>query len=382
MLIAFFVIAGVIVLGLMILVAGGGGIRFPWVEFYLRGKESGFKIREINLLRKVAVENQLREPAALYWSERQLDRCIRGTIIRLRSRGIMDNPKSISFLTKLFDFRKQVEFNLPKYRAGIRSSRNMPTGQRIRIPLPGVGAYESQVIENMRKYITIAYPKGKPLPVGQSWRGQKISIYFWRPEDAGYYFETRVIGDFFDKKNPVLQVAHSDNLIRAQKRGSVRLTLEQIVNLYPLQSVEAANEIVESQPGYRGKMIDLSEDGFAILVGGKAKAGLPIKIQLFMNGTPIVMCGTVKNVTYNQKKNQSVLHAQAVKPSEKMRISILTHVYGILGRRTLTEREDPKPPLRDDVFPENAAPSGEKGLSGEDVPSEEKTPTGNEDLPS
>jgi c-di-GMP-binding flagellar brake protein YcgR len=370
---AFLVIAGLIIFGLMILVAGGGGITFPWVEFYLRGKESGFKIREINLLRKVAVEHRLQDPAALYWSERQLDRCIRGTISRLRSRGIMDDPKSISFLKKLFDFRKQVEFNLPKNRAGLRSSRNMPTGQRIRIPLPGVGAYESQVVENMRKYIAITYPKGKPLPAGQSWRGQIISIYFWRSEDAGYYFETQVIGDYFDKKNPILHVAHSDNLIRAQKRGSVRLTLTQIVNLYPLQGIEAANEIVEPQPGYRGKMIDLSEDGFAVLVGGKARAGLPIKMQLFMGDTPIVMCGAVKNVTYNQNKNQSVLHVQATKPSDKMRISILTHVYGIFNDRP---QGAPQVSLEDAGFPETASPSGEEG------PSEDAAPSGNEDLSS
>ena len=26
--------------------------RFPWIQFFLKGKESGFNFREINLLRK------------------------------------------------------------------------------------------------------------------------------------------------------------------------------------------------------------------------------------------------------------------------------------------------------------------------------------------
>ena len=326
------IIIGCFFLVLMILVARGGGLGFPWVEFYLRGKESGFKFSEINVLRRVAVDNDMKEPAALYWSQRQLDRCIRGTITRLRARGEMDDPDSTRFLQKLFDFRKQVEFNQPKYRTGLRSSRNMVKGQRVRIPIPGVGVFDSQVIENMRRYLAISYPRARQrLPAGHSWRNLKIDVFFWRMEDAEYYFETQVLEDFYDKKDPVLHIAHSDNLIRAQKRGSVRLGLSLPVSLYPLRNIEAANEIIETRQGFRGRMIDLSEDGFAVKVGGKAKANLPVKIQLSLGEEFIVMCGTVKNVTYDQKTNQSVLHAQATKISAKMRISVLTQVYGIFS---------------------------------------------------
>ena len=91
-------------------------------------------------------------------------------------------------------------------------------------------------------------------------------------------------------------------------------------------------------------MLDLSEDGFAVIVGGRAKAGLPVKIQFTLNDAPVVMCGIVKGVNYNQKNNQSILHVQAVKPSHAMKINILTYVYGIF-------REDygkgkPSPGLR------------------------------------
>jgi hypothetical protein len=262
-------------------------------------------------------------------------------------------------LQKLFDFRRQVEFNQPKYRTGLRSSRNILTGQRVRIPIPGVGVFDSIVVENMRKHIAIAYPK-KRLPVGHSWRNLKIDVFFWRAEDAEYYFETQVIADFFDKKEPVLHIAHSDNLLRAQKRGSVRLNISLPVSLYPLRVIEAANEIIETRQGYKGRMIDLSEDGFAVRVGGKAKAGLPIKIQLTMGDDFIIMCGTVRNVTYNQKTNQSVLHAQASKPSAKMRILVLIQVYGIFS----------------DAQPKSAAEDVAAGKEIESAGSEEKPSSG------
>jgi hypothetical protein len=363
---------------LMILAAREGGLGFPWVEFYLRGRESGFKFSEINVLRRAALDNGMKEPAALYWSQRQLDRCIRGTLTRLRARGELEDPLVTQFIQKLFDFRKRMEFSQPKYRTGLRSSRNMMKGQRVRIPLPGIGVFESQVVENMRRHLAITYPSAKQrLPPGHSWRNLKIDVFFWRAEDAEYYFETQVIADLYDRKDPLLHIAHSDNLIRAQKRGSVRLVLSFPVSLYPLRSIDAANEIIETQQGYKGRMIDLSEDGFAVKVGGRAKAGLPVKIQLALGEEFIVMCGTVRNVSYNQKANQSVLHAQAVKPSARMRISILTQVYGIFSadeaqRSAAEDVAAGKAPPTGDEAPAEDSSGGENGLSWDIDPDKDK----------
>jgi len=352
----FLVVAALVFLVLALLIQRGGGLGFPWVEFYLRGKESGFTFREINLLRQVAVENHLKNPASLFWSERQLDRSIRGTMIRMRAKGTVEEPKSVEFLGKLFDFRKKVEFNQPKYRIGIRSSRDMVPGQRIRIPLDGVGVFDSQVVENMRKYMAVSHPTGsKPLPPGFSWEGQKIQVFFWRQEDAGYTFESKVIGDYMDKQYPILHIAHSEGLLRNQKRGSVRAEISSPANLYPLKTIDQANEVVETSSGYKGRMLDLSEDGFAVIVGGRAKAGLPLKIQFKLAGAVVIMCGIVKGVSFNQKNNQSILHVQAVKPGDTTRINILTYVYGIF-REDAEKTPKPGQPPRPARPPERGEP--------------------------
>lgn len=61
--------------------------------------------------------------------------------------------------------------------------------------------------------------------------------------------------------------------------------------------------------------------------------GLPLKIQFSLGKNTIVMCGTVKGVSFNQKKNQSVLHIQAVPLSFKNRNKVLTYVYDLFGER-------------------------------------------------
>lgn len=322
-------IVAVLLTAFIIFIQRNGGFRFPWLRFYVKGKESGFRFRELNLLRHVAVDNNLRDPTSLFWSEKTLDRCIRGTIIRFRSRNQEEDPNAVSFLNKLFDFRKRVEFNLPKYRIGITSSRSIVAQQQLKITFPGSGVYYAKVVENMRKYLAISYPKGKPLPPGFSWTKHKINVYFWRLEDAGYNFESRVLGDYQDRNYPILHIAHSDNLVRAQKRGSIRAGLDRAGHLYPLKSIEHAHEDWETTGGYRCKFVDISEDGAAVLVGGRAKPGLPIKVQTELLDKPVILSGVIKGVTYKQKNNISVLHIQANPPSPSMKNTILTYVYGI-----------------------------------------------------
>lgn len=318
--------------GVFLLRKAGGG-NFPWVTFYAKGKESGFSFSEVNLLRKVAVENRLKNPTSLFWSISQLDRSIRGMIIKFRSENRLDEPGVQEFLSKLFAFRKNVEFDLPKYKLGIKSTRKLPNRQRLTIHVPGVGTYYTQVAENLRRYLAISYPEGPKLPSDFSWKGQRINLYFWRHEDAGYVFESKVMDDFYEQKYPILHIAHSDSLVRSQKRRSVRVNTDIPADVYPLKSVENGTETPESRRGLRCKIRDISEDGAAILIGGRAKVGMPLKLQFKISKTTLAMPGIVKGVNYNENKNQSILHIQSKQLSAPTKNRILMFVYNLFNER-------------------------------------------------
>ena len=326
------VLVVIFIIGLLILRRMGGG-KFPWIQFYVKGKESGFDFKEINLLRKVAVENHLPDPISLFWSIKQLDRSIRSLIVKFRARGQDNTEEFVYFLSKLYEFRKRVEFDLPKYKLGIKTTRKISPQQGLKISLESGETFQSKVVENLRKYVAISYPQGPKMPLGFSWRGQRVNIYFWRPEDAGYMFQSKVLDDFIDKKYPIIHITHSDNLIRSQKRGSIRVDTNLPAHLYPLRSIEAANEQEEKNPGLRCRLRDISEDGAAVLIGGRAKVGLPVKIQFTLSKQATILCGVVKGLTFNQKKNQSILHIQATPPSLRTRNHILTFVYNVFGER-------------------------------------------------
>jgi c-di-GMP-binding flagellar brake protein YcgR len=354
-----------LVVGIILIRRAGGG-RFPWLQFYLRGRESGFAFREINLIRRVAVEARLEDPTALFWSVKQLDRAVKAFIIKYRSRGEEESPEYHLLLAKLFELRKKVEFDLPKYKLGVKSSRKLMKGQVLRITLPGAGPFASKLIENLVRYMAIEYPRGPRLPDGFSWKAQKIGVYFWRAEDAGYFFQTRVIDDYSDRKYPILHVAHADNLVRTQKRQDVRVETDLQAELFPLRSIAESNETPETGRGLRCRAVDLSEGGIAVLIGGKAKVGLPVKIQFALGDTAVVMSGVVKGLNYDQKKNRSLLHVQASQPSTTMANRILIYVFNLFG-----ERESVVPPGRQPDVRPAAPPVSEPGIDSAEAAEEE-----------
>ena len=325
-------IAFIVVLAVLLLRRAGGG-RFPWLQFYMKGRELAFTFHEIHLLRRVSIESRLENPTALFWSTKQLDRAIKGIIITYRARSKETSPEYNILLSKLFELRKRVEFDQPKYKMGIKSSRRLMAKQGLRIMLPGLGPFYSIVIENLPRYMAIAHPRGPKLPDGFSWKNQKIGVYLWRAEDAGYFFQTKVLDDFLDRQYPILHVAHSDNLVRTQKRTSLRVETEIPAELFPLKSIDNSSEVPEEERGLRCRLSDLSEGGAAILIRGKARVGVPLKLQVTLGDSLVIMSGVVKGITYDEKKNLSLLHMQASAPSVIMRNRILTYVYNLFGDR-------------------------------------------------
>ena len=330
--IVLFVLLLIVVTFIILLRRAGGG-SFPWIHFYAKGKEAGFSFNEVNLLRKVAVEGRLKNPTSLFWSIKQLDRSIRGTIIKFKSEGVLDELNNMVFLSKLFDFRKTVELKLPKYTIGLKTTRKITKMQFLKISLPGVGVYVSQVVENQRRYIAITYPDGPKLPPGYEFKGEKLHIYFWRKDDAGYVFESKVLEDHMDRKVPILYISHSDSIIRSQKRSSVRVDINAPTELYPLRVLGQASEEVENKRGIRCRLQDISEDGAALLIGGHGKVGMNVKIQFKLSDSLLIMCGVVKGVSFQKNKNTSIIHIQSVPLSERTKNRILAYVYNLFGER-------------------------------------------------
>ncbi|QQO11398.1 PilZ domain-containing protein [Breznakiella homolactica] len=299
-----------------------------WLQFFARGKDAGFSFKEIELLRKLAAKSNLEDPMSLFWSQKQLDRCISVYLRNVRLSGEDRNQSTQDFLAKLYDYRKKIELNKPRYKKGITSSRFIEEGQPLRILAENLGVYRSRVIKNTEKYMTIARPASPNLPTSFSWNGLKIAVYFWRRDDAGYVFDTYVLDEVYSRGTQSLQISHSDSLFRTQKRKSVRVKTHIAAYLYLPQGNELSDG-AETKPGLKCIVEDLSDSGCAVTVGGRAVPGLRVKIQFALDDTPITMTGTVRSSEFNEESGRSLLHIQADPLPMAVRNRILGEVFGL-----------------------------------------------------
>ena len=335
MVIVFAILAVLLIGGIIFLRRLGGG-SFPWLQFYTKGKESGFVFKEINLLRRMAVQSAMANPTSLFWSIKRLDRCIRDCIVRFRGEDQVADMEANVLIAKMFELRKKIEFQQPKWKIGLKSTKEIPPRTRVSLNVPSTGTYNSMMVENQSRYMALSYPEGKSLPEGFAWTSQKVAMNFWRTNDAGYQFIGRVIDDHSDKQYPIIHAAHTDNLVRAQRRKSLRVETNLSGQLYPLRRIEDANEVPEQKPGLRCRLQDLSEDGAAILVGGRAKAGMAVKYQFALASSTVVMCGVVRRVNFNGKTNRSVVHIEATGTGLSTKNEVLPWVYNLFGDREET----------------------------------------------
>lgn len=304
--------------------------KSDFIKFFSTGLDSGFKIKEIYLLYQAASFANIPEPVSLFLSVPALNNCIAFILKDAQDSHLENDPKILKFVEKLYNYRTKVELD-PRNSHSMKSTKSLKTGQKIRIVLKGFGVFSSKVVNSGRDLvITLPLQKNVILLSATEWVGKSVSVYLQRAGDAGYVFDTIVKDAGAFNGASVLQLEHTEKLIRSQKRKSVRCSCNIIGQLYIVNSETMSQTAIETSSGLKCLIEDLSEDGALIRIGGKGQKNIKIKIQFQLGEEYIVMFGVVRAVEYNQNSNQSRLHFECVTLPQKMKNEILTYVYNVI----------------------------------------------------
>lgn len=297
------------------------------INFFITGLDSGFSIPDLSILWQAAELCNLEQPTALFYSLPALTKCMTQISNQSSAEG---GQKNQLLMSKLFDYRTKIQ-NEADDKKGLSSTRYLDKGQQLRIILPGKGVFSSEIVNNGNQLV-INVPKQKNLiPYSaEDWVGKVISVYLWRKGDARYVFDTTVTqaGLFLGKSSLFLN--HSSNLVRTQKRKSVRVKCEIYGMLYIIKKESIDINAIETQNGFRCLIEDISESGALIRIGGKGVQNVKIKLQYNINNKLILMVGVIRTVEYNQEKNQSLLHFECTHIETSMRNEVLKFVYNML----------------------------------------------------
>jgi c-di-GMP-binding flagellar brake protein YcgR len=308
--------------------SGGEKTKVNWLQFFSKGKEAGFSIRELDQIRRLVIDCNIDDPASIFTSQKQLETCIRSVVNAVRMSGASEDPGIQDFLSRLFDYCKQLGIKNSEHKSTITTSRQISEGQVLKILVHGTGVFRSEVIKNFGNYLTISRPLNQKMTSHMQWEGLRISVYFWREDDAGYVFDTSVSDEVFSKGISSLKVEHNDSLFRTQKRTSLRVKLNKAAFVYLVNDTDPHK--MEKAPGLRCMMEDVSDTGCAFRVTGMAPVGQRLKVQFSLDRVPICIPGTIRSVDYMNEANISIIHMEADTLSLATRNHILCEVFDML----------------------------------------------------
>jgi c-di-GMP-binding flagellar brake protein YcgR len=330
------IVAVVVILVIVVLRFRRGGKRFPWYEFFSRGRKEGFALKEIRFLRKIAEENKLEKPQSIFWSTRQLDRCLRPALRKINADDNLTQEEKLAWTEKLLALRTKAEFNLPKYQKRIRDTNALLPRQKLVVREKSYGTFASWVVEVNRRVLVVTQPSGQKGWEALKWTGKKVNIIFWREDDAGYTFETKVQQQISHEEYPLLYLEHSNKLKRTQQRKSVRVETKLRANFYPVgvSSAGGTSKAFVSKKKHVARLIDLSETGCAMIAGQGLKKNDRVKLDfLLTDAKRIVALGNVVSVSGTNDDRVKKYHLMFQKIGPFSKNNILLYVYNIFGER-------------------------------------------------
>ncbi len=366
--VALFFLAVILLVVVAVMMTDKGSRIKEFFRFAMTGLDSGFSLPQILMLGRIGKTAGVEDLTSLFWSVAALDSCISQIVQFTKSTGTENDPQNQKILTQLYDYRTKIELDQSQKKHGLDSTRDIAVGQRVRILLRGTGLFSSKVIRNGPRHLVLEFPMGTRVSGSAvEWVNKKISVYFWRHDDAGYVFDTAVVPDPTGSGNAVLYLAHSYMLVRSQKRRSIRVKCSIYAQLYIIRPGDPIDTALEPEPGMKCLLEDLSEDGAMILIGGKAEKGMKIKLQFMLRDVLIVMGGVIKAVDFNHDTNQSRIHFESEELNSRMRNAILTFVYNVLPEEQKEELDAIRLSEEDGIIEAESAEPEQPRNSG-DIP--------------
>jgi c-di-GMP-binding flagellar brake protein YcgR len=279
------------------------------------------------LLWKVSTLCELENPLSLFYSDESLKRCME-YVSSIASSD--DSARMQLILSKLFQYKTKLQ-NESDDKRNLESTKSLDVGQKLRIIFPGKGVFTSEILANGSELI-ISVPKQKNLVTitSEDWVGNVINVYLWRKGDARYVFDTTVTSQGLYIGKSSISLKHSYNLVRTQKRKSVRAKCKINGQLFIVKSDDVDIYSIETKNGYKCLIEDISESGALIRIGGKGIQNVKIKLQFTVFNRLILMFGIIRTVEFNETENQTLLHFECTHIDTSMKNDVLRYVYNIL----------------------------------------------------
>jgi len=306
------------------------GMHFNWFSFKKEGLNLGITKPEIKLLRDMAYNSRLSHFNSIYSSIKALDRCVIKSVHILHESELPEAEKH-SKIEEIFLLRNKMDNIFLSRKQTLSSSEKLQSNQNIDLFFERIGTFKSKIIENSPEHLVVMIPIEALDNVEFTWKGKKVQCSFGKANDAEYTFASKVV-----EQNPggnvgLLHIAHTNKMVRQQKRIFRRNPSNISVNIYTLSisSTGGSKKIsVASPTPFNGVISNISGGGVAIRAGGTLAINTLIKLDFSLDfkETDIAIARVLAFSSIPNSADK-ILHTKFERISKKTRNRIFEYIY-------------------------------------------------------
>ncbi len=306
--------------------------QYSHFVFNRTAKAMGLPAAHADALQTLVRACKVKQPFLVFSSTSLLDDVLRKGIYSIDNTRAYSEEEKDRRKAILYEIKQVLESN-SRRPANLKTTQGLKPGQSLTISPEMGGHFASKIVSSMNDFLTVSDPS--VAQGGSRWmRGTKLSVYFWRENDAGYSFASKVLGYDTVKGVPCVLIQHGKALRREQRRRARRKAIMRACFFYPIRIVETGpgrkaekRATVELQLRALGTVVDLSAGGCAIQAMSPFEPGALVMIEFDIDKkAPIRAFGKVKRVRRLQGRG-GVMHVMFTRVTRQYLNRIRSFVY-------------------------------------------------------
>lgn len=306
------------------------GMQYSWYSFKREGERIGLEKTDIRMLRDIAYRNKLPYFNSIYSSLRILDDCIINVVQQIKESDY-DPAVKHQQIEDIFMLRSKMDNIFSAMKQNVTSSRKLPHKTRLFLDFEGIGHYESLLAINNPESFAVVMPLEDINTDAFSWIKKKVRVAFNVTDDAEYVMFTKVTDEAATEKHGLLFLAHTNRIIRQQKRAFKRNDANISVDIYTLRVVTSGGKKkiqVGAKTNFNGLITNLSAGGVAIRAGGTLRENTLVKLEFsldFKHDDTVI--GRVIGNSPIPNSSDRMLHIKFERITKKTRNRIFEYIY-------------------------------------------------------
>ena len=239
-------------------------------SFRRAARSFGLPAAHVAMLENLVRVTKVKQPTMIFRSSGLLDDTLKKGLYSLQAARNIAPEEREKRAALIFQIKQIIERGSGRG-AALRSTTLLKPGQALSVAPEGRASFASRLVSNMKDFLTVAAPHPTAGTDARWMRGTQLSVYLWRDGDAGYSFQSKVLGYDTVKGISCILIQHSRTLRREQRRRNRRRQIMRACFYYPIRidevpegrTVQRRASVERSRRGL-GTVIDLSAGGCGI----------------------------------------------------------------------------------------------------------------------